>query len=342
MVERTKSSQIGEKATLLVEKIFNEANWVCNRLHPDFGIDLYVKVVESEHITPWEFHVQIKGTERPHISKGHIHFAIDTEHLKYWYDSPLPVLFVICDVQSEKAYWLWVKEYLEEIDKKYFDELIHKDLPYLDYLEFVEEPLEIKRTHSDKFDWQARSKFTLRIPIGNQLTPEVLPRLFADLRRKTLMHNALRIIGFIETPNEINESSFCFCSPYYRPLPKLDQSIEKPALARCILCGNYFWIEENVAIDWEFPKIYGPYPHEPAVYDCEAPEEFCPVCTSGKGALEQCKNCGRYAVLPLDDEFYEDWDDPLVSGDEAKQLCYECLEELREQRKHESKGSNLI
>ncbi|MCD6331361.1 MAG: DUF4365 domain-containing protein [Thermoplasmata archaeon] len=76
MVKRTKSNQIGEKAVLFVEKIFNEANWICNRLYHDFGIDLHVKVVESEHITPWELHVQVKGTERLRVSKDYVLYSI--------------------------------------------------------------------------------------------------------------------------------------------------------------------------------------------------------------------------------------------------------------------------
>jgi hypothetical protein len=311
MVKRTKSSQVGEGAEIFVQEIFNRANWVCNKLNKDFGIDFHVKVFESEYATPWEFYVQVKGTESPHVSKGHIHLALDTEHLKDWYEAPLPVLLVVVvydDVQSKEAYWLWIKEYLEKLD----------------------------------LDWQEQTTITLRIPINNEFRYETLPQIFTDMRRKILMHESRKVIALIEEPDEINESSFAFSSPYYRPLPELDQSIKKPALARCILCGNYFWIEESTAISWEFFKIYEPSPHEPPVYDCEVPEEFCPVCTSGKGALKQCKNCGRYAVLPLDDEFYEDWDDPLVSRDEATQLCDECLEELRKLREHESKGDNSI
>ncbi|MCD6331360.1 MAG: hypothetical protein J7L80_04080 [Thermoplasmata archaeon] len=264
----------------------------------------------------------------------------------------MPVLFVICDVRNGIAYWLWIKEYLGELDGKYSNES-ESLIDELGELYLFKEFLEMKGRYSHeleqkiaqieqklkKLDWREKSKVTIRVPIKNKLTPEVLPKLFVDLKRKTLMRNALKVVEFVET--QIFEEPFYFNSPYYRPLPELDQSIEKPALARCIFCGNYFWIEESIAIDWEFLKIYEPYPHEPAVYDCDAPEEFCPVCTSGEGVLEQCKNCGRYAVAPFE-EVYEDWDDPLVSQDEARQLCGECLEELRRSREHESKGSNFI
>jgi len=108
-VRRIKSSQIGKKVVLLVKEIFNEANWVCNRLYQDFGMDLHVKIFEStksRKATPWEFYVQIKGTRHLRISKNHIRFTIDTNHLKDWYESLTPVLFVICNVQSGEAYYL--------------------------------------------------------------------------------------------------------------------------------------------------------------------------------------------------------------------------------------------
>jgi len=187
-------------------------------------------------------------------------------------------------------------------------------------------------------DWQQKSTTTLKIPINNRLTPEILPQLFRELKIHSLIHEAPRIIALIEQPNEINSESFYFSSPYFQPLPKLDPSIQNPALARCILCGNYFWIEENVAIAWEFLKIYEPWEHEPAVYDCDAPEEFCPVCRSLGGPLVECENCGAY-FLPLDEYQRDEWDDPLVSFDEANKLCHECLNHLRNSRQA-NKGCN--
>jgi len=295
MVKRIESNQIGEKAALLVEKIFNDENWVCNRLHHDFGIDLHVKVFEptgSMKAMPWEFHVQIKGTEHIRVSKGQVIFCIDTEHVKDWYATLLPVLFVICDVKSNKAYWLWIKEYVDKLNSS----------------------------------WQEQSTITLKIPINHHLKAEIPSQLVADIKRRNFMRDAPKIIAFMEQHNGIDESSYSD-SPYFKKLEELDKSIQNPALAQCVACDNYFWIDEGAAIDWEFFKCYEPQEYEPAVYSCDAPEEFCPICMSGEGALGKCKNCGRYAV-PLSDEIYENWNNQLISRDEAKELCWECFEEL--------------
>lgn len=128
---------------------------------------------------------------------------------------------------------------------------------------------------------------------------------------------------------------------YYQPLSKPDSSIQDLALAKCILCKNYFWIDEGITTGWDifpddddiplncaFTKIYEPWGHQPAVYSCDAPDSFCPVCLSGKGPLEKCASCGKYH-FPFDETWFGEWDDPLITLDEVKELCAECVDYLR-------------
>src|ERR1051325_3429872 len=71
MVKRPQTSQTAEKAVLFVEAILNEVNWVSNRLHQDFGIDLHVKVFEANgrrRGLPWDFFIQVKGTTKLRLS----------------------------------------------------------------------------------------------------------------------------------------------------------------------------------------------------------------------------------------------------------------------------------
>lgn len=80
----------------------------------------------------------------------------------------------------------------------------------------------------------------------------------------------------------------------------------------------------------DFTQIYSPRAHEPAVYSCDSPEEFCVFCTTGNGALLKCKRCGKHNVTDLPD--LADWDDPAVTRQEAEEHCAECLDSLRAQR----------
>jgi hypothetical protein len=315
MVKRLGTSQTEEKAVLLMEAILNKANWVSNRLHKDFGVDLHVKVFESgepRKAMPWEFHIQVKGTERLRVSRRQVRFAIDTDHLYDWYETTLPVLFTVCDVNKEIAYYLWIKEYMEEARHK----------------------LEGLKYHY------------LSIPEANRLTPDALPHLLADLKRAAFTREAQNVIALVEQSAEWDDPFMPRFNQYEQHLLSPDKAIQDPALAKCIMCQNYFWIEESGTAGWDtsiegddiplncfFTKIYEPFGHQPAVYSCDAPEEYCPFCTSDRGPLKECKECGKYQYPYNEGEFGE-WDDPLITLDEVKILCSDCLENLRECRRN--------
>ena len=88
---------------------------------------------------------------------------------------------------------------------------------------------------------------------------------------------------------------------------------------------------EDMPENLDFTQIYSPRAHEPAVYSCDSPEELCPFCTTGNGALLKCERCKKYKVHR--DQWLEDWDDPHVTKEEAEDICLECLELLRTERR---------
>jgi len=317
MARRPQTTQTGIKAVNLVREVLNELNWVSNPLSEDFGIDLHVKVFEStgqRRALPWEFYVQVKGTTRLACDKESVRFNIDTQHLRDWSESRLPVLLVVCDVIQNTGYWLFVNEYLENLDD----------------------------------DWEEKKSLTLGLPQRNQLTRDGLVSFLGQIKRASFIKEAPAVIAFMETPSEdhVYDEHFWPSSnnPYRQSLAAPDVAIRDLALARCILCYNYFWIDENLTAghdridaddelpaNLDFTQIYGPRSHEPAVYSCDSPEEFCPFCTTGCGALAQCQQCGKFKVQ--DQGWLEDWNDPLITKEEAQNTCGECLEGMRERRK---------
>src|SRR5437763_521999 len=83
----------------------------------------------------------------------------------------------------------------------------------------------------------------------------------------------------METPSEDTVYSEHFWPtadrPYRQPLPSPDPTIRDLALARCVLCQNYFWIDESatdgcdrllpgehIPENVDFTPIYGPRAHE--------------------------------------------------------------------------------
>jgi len=205
MVKRLRTSQTSEKAVLFVEAILNEMNWVSNRLHNDFGIDLHVKVFEADGLRkrlPWDFYIQVKGTTKLRLRDNTARLNVDKEHLQDWYDSRLPVLLVLYDVVTDQGYWLWVKEYLDSLDH----------------------------------DWEDGNYIDLHFPKDNKLTSDSLVERLRDVKRSVFLHEAANVISFLETPSEdlVYDEHFWphVDNPYRQPLEPPEESLNDLALAR--------------------------------------------------------------------------------------------------------------
>lgn len=90
-------------------------SWVRSTPGDDYGLDYYVDAVESLSLTGIRFGIQLKGIEKPAIVGSCIHFPFPTKNLgTYLTAEPLPVLLVVADVKSEKAYFLFLQRYADE------------------------------------------------------------------------------------------------------------------------------------------------------------------------------------------------------------------------------------
>jgi hypothetical protein len=318
MAKRPETAQTGVKASVWLKEACNELNWVCNPLIEDFGIDFHVKAFEStaqRRALPWEFYVQVKGTTNLRRGDGVVLFPIDTAHLRDWQDARLPVLLVVYDVPNRAGFWLLVKDYLDELG----------DL-----------------------EWEEQQSLTLRMPEGQVVTKEGLLAMLATVRRASFLHEAPGVIAFMETPTEetVYDQHFWVRheNPYKQQLRPPDAALRDLALARCVLCENYFWIGEawtdghdriepgqiGMPENLDFTQIYGPRAHEAAVFSCDSPEEFSPFCTTGEGALLQCARCEKYNVRR--GEMLGDWNDDVITKEEAEEHCGACLDDLRIER----------
>lgn len=316
MARRVDSAQVGVAAVNLVKEVLNDLNWVVNPLVEDYGVDLHVKTFEPDgerRALPWEFYVQVKGRTRVRHTGEAVAFAVDTGHLRDWYDARLPVVLVVVDVPQRVGYWVLVKDSLD----------------------------------ATNVDWEDALSTAILIPIKNEATRGGFLKLLAHIRRTAFIQEAPRVVAFMETPSEDTVYSEHFWprinNPYkHQALPPADPSVENLALSRCVLCENYFWIDEAVAEGWDafdadevplnpdFSKIYEPRAHEPAVYSCDSPEELCPFCSGGLGAFMECQRCTKYRVPR--ERCLDDWNDPLITQEEAETTCATCMDELRTER----------
>jgi hypothetical protein len=80
---------------------------------------------------PWSGHVlfQIKGTDSLQILKDDQTIAcrVEVADLKAWQDEWMPVILVLYDGQGDKAYWLYIQQYLDQKNVTGEDVLAEQD-----------------------------------------------------------------------------------------------------------------------------------------------------------------------------------------------------------------------
>lgn len=96
--------------------------WTTNviKIEQDYGEDLMLRIRAFEDTRPLGrfFQIQVKSiesVEKRLLSDGMtISYPIDTKHLSSWLYIPEPVLLVLFDSKTEKAFWTYIQEYILE------------------------------------------------------------------------------------------------------------------------------------------------------------------------------------------------------------------------------------
>lgn len=112
---RTREHILGDLSINFVERQIFLRGFAVNRLVSDYGLDLMMLThtnegeVENGHIM-----IQVKATDAPQIAKDgqFLAFRVAVADLKWWLGEPMPVILVLYDGRRDKAYWLYVQQYL--------------------------------------------------------------------------------------------------------------------------------------------------------------------------------------------------------------------------------------
>jgi len=106
-----KSNKIGRKGvTILTSIVEDQLDWQLriNHQEDDFGIDAYIDIITEEgHLTGKSIAVQIKSGQsyfRQKTDYGWV-YSGELKHLNYYLNHEIPVILVIVDTDSKKAYW---------------------------------------------------------------------------------------------------------------------------------------------------------------------------------------------------------------------------------------------
>jgi hypothetical protein len=107
--------QTAEKGVTFVKRIVEDQyGWIFRKipLDDDFGLDGYIDILkDGEYVTGKYFGVQIKtGKSYFSISKGFgWEFKGETKHLNYYLNCQFPILIILVDLETQKAFWTELK-----------------------------------------------------------------------------------------------------------------------------------------------------------------------------------------------------------------------------------------
>lgn len=152
---RTREHVLEDLSFNFVERQIFLRGFAVYHLVTDYGLDLMMLTynpegeVENGHVM-----LQVKATDAVHILKGGQSLALRVEvaDLRWWQGESMPVILALYDGQGDKAYWLYVQQYLTD-NRVNLDNLAAK-----------------------------QDRVTVRIPLRNRLHPRAIEqfRRFRD------------------------------------------------------------------------------------------------------------------------------------------------------------------
>jgi hypothetical protein len=127
---RTRGHVLADLSINHVERQILLRGFAVNRMDTDYGIDLLMLTyndhgeVESGHVL-----FQVKATDALEVLKDGqtATCRVEVADLKAWQDEWMPVILVLYDGQKDKAFWIYVQQYLDEKNVSGEDLLAEQD-----------------------------------------------------------------------------------------------------------------------------------------------------------------------------------------------------------------------
>src|SRR5262249_28670546 len=114
---RTREHVLADLSVNHVERQILLRDFAVNRMDTDYGIDLLMLTyseqgeVENGHVL-----FQVKATESLQVLKEGTTIAcrVEVADLKSWQEEWMPVILVVYEGKTDRAYWLYVQKYVDE------------------------------------------------------------------------------------------------------------------------------------------------------------------------------------------------------------------------------------
>lgn len=117
MPVRSRSQRIGDAGQNFVrETVDSHRNWMCRAQDLDFGVDLEAELAPTEGDDQQPLgkllKLQVKSSERLAILGHHVTVSLERAFLEYSKQFRIPVVLIVVEPSSKRAWWLWLQEWL--------------------------------------------------------------------------------------------------------------------------------------------------------------------------------------------------------------------------------------
>ena len=109
---RTRQHIIADLAVHHVEGFVLRRGWTVERFWNDYGYDLSLFTYGiSGELEPEFLFLQVKATDSPDYSQDEqvLRFVLETRDLRTWLRELMPVILVVYDASTDRAYWLYIQ-----------------------------------------------------------------------------------------------------------------------------------------------------------------------------------------------------------------------------------------
>lgn len=100
--------------------VLKTRNWLARLQQMDYGVDIEVELSEPAPNGKL-MKVQVKSTDSISIKEKLVHYRVEKEYIKKFLDYDLPVIFVVADTKSERAYYVYLQEWVERNREELYD-----------------------------------------------------------------------------------------------------------------------------------------------------------------------------------------------------------------------------
>ncbi len=118
---RTREHIIADLSVNHVERFVLRSGWTIHRLNPDYGLDLFMQTFDGDgELENGEVWFQLKATDELKVlhRRQVIPVRLEWKDLLYWLNEAMPVILVIYDAASDRAWWLWLQRSLRNLGER--------------------------------------------------------------------------------------------------------------------------------------------------------------------------------------------------------------------------------